>query len=114
VRQSTWYCGHYWPLVPAPDDNGDCWAISGIKIGRGNRNTRSKPGSNAARRGGINQVSLDMKIRTWSWMQNVVFRTLFHGIGVAGPVLRWKQFIQILEWLDKVGAPVVRATVAER
>jgi hypothetical protein len=20
VRQSTWYCRHYWPIVPAPDD----------------------------------------------------------------------------------------------
>jgi hypothetical protein len=20
VRQSTWYCGHYWPIVPAQDD----------------------------------------------------------------------------------------------
>jgi hypothetical protein len=18
--ESTWYCGHYWPIVPAPDD----------------------------------------------------------------------------------------------
>jgi hypothetical protein len=20
VRQTTWYCGHYWPIVPALDD----------------------------------------------------------------------------------------------
>jgi hypothetical protein len=29
-----------WPIVPAP---GDCGAIGGMKIGRGNRSTRRKP-----------------------------------------------------------------------
>jgi hypothetical protein len=30
------YCGHYWPLVPAPgDSDGDCGEIGGMKIGRG-------------------------------------------------------------------------------
>jgi hypothetical protein len=40
--ESTWYCGHYWPIVPAPDD-GDCGVIGGIEIGRGNRSTQRKP-----------------------------------------------------------------------
>jgi hypothetical protein len=40
--ESTWYCGHYWTIVPAPDD-GDCGAICGMKIDRGNRSTRRKP-----------------------------------------------------------------------
>jgi hypothetical protein len=40
----TWYCGHYWPIVPAPDvDDGDCEAIGGMKIIRGNRSTQRKP-----------------------------------------------------------------------
>jgi hypothetical protein len=35
------YCGHYWPIVPAPVMvTGE---IGGIKIGRGNRSTRRKP-----------------------------------------------------------------------
>jgi hypothetical protein len=25
--QSTWYCGHYWPIIPAPDDRW-CWLWS--------------------------------------------------------------------------------------
>jgi hypothetical protein len=32
------YCGHYWPIVPAPDDREIC----GMKIGRGNGSTRKK------------------------------------------------------------------------
>jgi hypothetical protein len=43
VRQSIWYCGHYWPIVQAPDDDGDCGVNGGMKIGRGNRSTRRKP-----------------------------------------------------------------------
>jgi hypothetical protein len=33
-----WYCGHYWPIVPAPQmiGDGDCGEIGGIKFGRGN------------------------------------------------------------------------------
>jgi hypothetical protein len=31
-----------WPIVPVPDD-GDCGAVGGMKIGRGNRSTRRKP-----------------------------------------------------------------------
>jgi hypothetical protein len=42
MRQSTRYCGHFWPIVPAPDD-GDCGAIGGINIGRKNRSTWRKP-----------------------------------------------------------------------
>jgi hypothetical protein len=43
--ESTWYYGHYWPIVSAPDDieDGDCGAIGGMKIDRGNRSTRRKP-----------------------------------------------------------------------
>jgi hypothetical protein len=46
--ESTWYCGHYWPIVPAPDDDdiqddGDCGEIGRMKIGTGNRSTRRKP-----------------------------------------------------------------------
>jgi hypothetical protein len=42
--KSTRYCGHFWPLVQAPDDRwGDCGAIGEMKIGRGNRSTRRKP-----------------------------------------------------------------------
>jgi hypothetical protein len=32
-----------WPIVPAPDDDDDCGAIGGMRIGRGNRSTRRKP-----------------------------------------------------------------------
>jgi hypothetical protein len=32
VGLSALYCGHFWPIVPAPDDSG---AIGGMKIGRG-------------------------------------------------------------------------------
>jgi hypothetical protein len=42
VEWDFWYCGHYWPIVPAPDD-GDGGEIGGMKIGRGNRSTRRKP-----------------------------------------------------------------------
>jgi hypothetical protein len=40
----TRYCGHFWPIVqPQMMDEGDCGAIGGMKIGRGNRSTRRKP-----------------------------------------------------------------------
>jgi hypothetical protein len=40
----TRYCGHLWPIVqPQMIDEGDCGAIGGMKIGRGNRSTRRKP-----------------------------------------------------------------------
>jgi hypothetical protein len=42
LRWDFGYCGHYWPIVPAPDD-GDCGEIGGMKIGRENRSTRRKP-----------------------------------------------------------------------
>jgi hypothetical protein len=34
-----------WPIVPAPDDDDDddCGVIGGMRIGRGNRSTLSKP-----------------------------------------------------------------------
>jgi hypothetical protein len=32
-----------WPIVPAPDDDGDCGAIDGMRTGRGNRSTERKP-----------------------------------------------------------------------
>jgi hypothetical protein len=35
-----------WPIVPAPDDYDDddeCGAVGGMRIGRGNRSTRRKP-----------------------------------------------------------------------
>jgi hypothetical protein len=39
-----WYCGHYWPIVPAPDESdGNCGEIGGMKIGRGNRSTQREP-----------------------------------------------------------------------
>jgi hypothetical protein len=46
--ECTWYCGHYWPIVPAPDDDDDdddddCGATGGMKIGKGNRRPRRKP-----------------------------------------------------------------------
>jgi hypothetical protein len=39
---STRHVGHFWPIEPDP---GDCEVgeSGGIKIGRGNRSTRSKP-----------------------------------------------------------------------
>jgi hypothetical protein len=44
VGWDFWYCGHYWPIVPAPGDGGgDCGEIGGMYIGRGNRSTRRKP-----------------------------------------------------------------------
>jgi hypothetical protein len=43
-NETTWYCGHYWPIVPAPVDNdGDCGATGGMKIGRRNGCTWGKP-----------------------------------------------------------------------
>jgi hypothetical protein len=40
----TRYCRHFWPIVqPQVIDEGDCGAIGGMKIGRGNRSTRGKP-----------------------------------------------------------------------
>jgi hypothetical protein len=40
----TRYCGHFWPIVqPQMIDEGDCGAIGGMKIGRGNQSTRRKP-----------------------------------------------------------------------
>jgi hypothetical protein len=32
-----------WPIVSAPDDDDECGAVGGIRIGRGNRSTRRKP-----------------------------------------------------------------------
>jgi hypothetical protein len=32
-----------WPIVPAPDDDDEYGAVSGMIIGRGNRSTRRKP-----------------------------------------------------------------------
>jgi hypothetical protein len=38
------YCGHYWPIIPAPSDSdGDFGETGGMKIDRGNRNTQRKP-----------------------------------------------------------------------
>jgi hypothetical protein len=39
---STRHIGHFWPILPAP---GDCEGgeFGGIKIGRGNQSTRTKP-----------------------------------------------------------------------
>jgi hypothetical protein len=40
----TRYCGHFWPIVqPQMIDEGDCGAIGGMKLGRGNRSTQRKP-----------------------------------------------------------------------
>jgi hypothetical protein len=40
VGLSPLYCGHFWPIVPAPEiGEDDCGAIGGIKIG----STRRKP-----------------------------------------------------------------------
>jgi hypothetical protein len=40
----SWYCGHYWPIVPAPgDSDSDCEEIGGMDISRGNRSARRKP-----------------------------------------------------------------------
>jgi hypothetical protein len=40
--ESTWYVGHCWPIVPAPDDD-DYGAVGGMGIGRGNRSTLCPP-----------------------------------------------------------------------
>jgi hypothetical protein len=39
---SSRHVGHFWPIVPAPCDCED-EEFDGMKIGRGNRNTRRKP-----------------------------------------------------------------------
>jgi hypothetical protein len=40
----TRYCGHFWPILqPQMINEGDCGAIGGMKVGRGNRSTRRKP-----------------------------------------------------------------------
>jgi hypothetical protein len=37
---SSLYCGHFWPIVPAPDDRwGWLWSSWWMKFGRGNRST---------------------------------------------------------------------------
>jgi hypothetical protein len=42
--ESTWYCGQSGLLYqPQMIDDGDCGAIGGMKIGRGNQSTRRKP-----------------------------------------------------------------------
>jgi hypothetical protein len=42
--ESTWYVGHYWPIVRAPDDRWwRMWTLGGMRIGRGNRSNRRKP-----------------------------------------------------------------------
>jgi hypothetical protein len=41
---STRHAGHFWPIVSALGDCED-GEFGGIKIGRGNRNTRRKPAS---------------------------------------------------------------------
>jgi hypothetical protein len=41
---STRHVGHFWPIVPVPGDCED-GEFGGMKIGRGNRNTRRKPAS---------------------------------------------------------------------
>jgi hypothetical protein len=44
----TRYCGHFWPIVQHQMiDEGDCGAIGGMKIGRGNQSTRRKPAPSA-------------------------------------------------------------------
>jgi hypothetical protein len=36
VRQSNWYCSHYWSIVPASErDDGDCAAVCGLNICKG-------------------------------------------------------------------------------
>jgi hypothetical protein len=42
--ESTCYIGHYWPIVPAPDDDDDdeCGAFGGMRIGRRHRSTWRK------------------------------------------------------------------------
>jgi hypothetical protein len=35
-----------WPIVPAPDNDSDCGAIGGIRIGRTNRSSWRKPAPN--------------------------------------------------------------------
>jgi hypothetical protein len=34
--------GTIWSIVPAPDDNDECGALGGMRIGRGNQSTRRK------------------------------------------------------------------------
>jgi hypothetical protein len=29
-----------WPIVPAPDDDDECGAVGGIRIGKGNQSTQ--------------------------------------------------------------------------
>jgi hypothetical protein len=45
VRWGFGYCGHYWPIVPAPADRWRwLWRkIGGMQIGRGSRSTPRKP-----------------------------------------------------------------------
>jgi hypothetical protein len=31
-----------WPIVPLPNDDNECGAVGGMRIGSGNRNTRRK------------------------------------------------------------------------
>jgi hypothetical protein len=44
--ESTWYCRHYWPIVPTPDDTlmvVDYGTIGGMIIGRRNLSALRKP-----------------------------------------------------------------------
>jgi hypothetical protein len=40
---STRQVGHFWPILPAPGDCDVDGEFGGMKIGRGNRSTRTKP-----------------------------------------------------------------------
>jgi hypothetical protein len=40
--ESTRYLGHTWSTVTAPDDDYECAAVGGVRIGRGNQSTRRK------------------------------------------------------------------------
>jgi hypothetical protein len=44
VGLSPLYCGHFWPTVqPQMICEGDCGAVGGMKIGKGNRSIRRNP-----------------------------------------------------------------------
>jgi hypothetical protein len=87
--ESTWYVGHCWPIVPAPDDRWWWYgAVGGMRIGRGNRSTTPVPlcppqipldlGSNPGRRGGkpaTNRLSYGTALKNVTLQTCIYFQT---------------------------------------
>jgi hypothetical protein len=94
--ESTWYCGHYLPIVqPRMIDDGDCGAIHGMKIGRGNRSTWRKPAP--APRCPPQIPHYLTRSRTWAYVVGSQRLTVLAIGRVFG--FQTKQRIFVMSWL---------------